>query len=104
MITTTRIKVERNVQTGISATNTPTLSLVTVFNGFPANIQPNTSQIVYVEAGQTVIADKVLFVQGAVIVEKDIITDLKTGEKFRAMNVNPWPRGQYEIALKGGVV
>ncbi len=104
MIATTRIKVERNIQTGKSVTNSPTLSPVTIIPNWGADIQPNTSNIVFVQAGQTVIADKICYCARCGIREKDIITDLQTGEVFRVMNVNPWGLTRHlQIAMKAGV-
>jgi hypothetical protein len=98
------IKVEREVQTGLSATNTPIKSWITVITNLKSDIQADTSKINFVSAGQTVTTDKVLFCHIADIREKDKITDLKTGTKYKAMNVNPYSLlGHLEVSMKAGV-
>lgn len=99
------VKVERQGITGKTPTGTPITGTIIVSASMPCYVRPDTSNVVMASAGETSIVRMKLFCDMAAIQEKDVITDLATGSKYKVINVKQYTQIAYtEILMLGGVL
>ena len=99
------VSVDRQGIVGTSPTGTPKYGTISVFSSMPCYIRPDTSNVVMAVAGETSIVRMKLFCDMAALQEKDVVTDLNTGSKYKIINVKQYTQIAYtEILMLGGVL
>lgn len=99
------VKIERQSASGVSPTGTPSIVPTTVFASMLCHIRPDDGEVVVVTAGETAIVKMKLFCDMATILEKDVVTDLNSGSKYKVINVKQHTQIAYtEVVMLGGVL
>lgn len=100
-----KAKIERRVDGGTSESGQPLVNIVTVISSLSCDIQPVSQMVNNSEAGNTVMADKLLLCDDCDIRAGDIITDLDSLEVFRAEGTTKGVLLPHlEVNLKSGVL